>query len=65
MSTPSVEVLAELSSTTVPVTRGLIESLREDPDAQVLGQRLASEIAVAKTMEKMLLARRAVFNGYA
>lgn len=63
MSTPSVEVLAELSSTTVPVTRGLIESLREDPDAQVLGQRLASEIAVAKTMEKMLLARRAVLTG--
>ncbi|OOF81969.1 integrating conjugative element protein [Rodentibacter ratti] len=63
MNTPSVEVLAELSSTTVPVTRGLIESLREDPDAQVLGQRLASEIAVAKTMEKMLLARRSVLTG--
>lgn len=63
MNTPSVEVLAELSSTTVPVTRGLIESLREDPDAQVLGQRLASEIAVAKTMEKMLLARRAILTG--
>lgn len=63
MNTPSVEILAELSSTTVPITRGLIESLREDPDAQVLGQRLASEIAVAKTMEKMLLARRAVLTG--
>nr|WP_314402282.1 integrating conjugative element protein [uncultured Aggregatibacter sp.] len=63
MNTPSVEILTELSSTTVPITRGLIESLREDPDAQVLGQRLASEIAVAKTMEKMLLARRAVLTG--
>ena len=63
MRTPSVDILAELSSSTVPVTRGLIESLRDDPDAQVLGQRLASEIAVAKTMEKMLLARRAVLTG--
>lgn len=63
MKTPSVDILAELSSSTVPVTRGLIESLRDDPDAQVLGQRLASEIAVAKTMEKMLLARRAVLTG--
>ncbi|PJG82789.1 integrating conjugative element protein [Caviibacterium pharyngocola] len=62
-SIPTVEMLAELSSTTVPVTRGLIESMRDDPDVEVLAQRLAAEIAVSKTMEKILLARRAILAG--
>ncbi|MDH3000184.1 integrating conjugative element protein [Chelonobacter oris] len=60
---PSTQALAELSSATMPVTRGLIEALREDPDVDMLSQRLASEIAVSKTMEKMLLARRSVLAG--
>lgn len=63
MPTPTTEVLVELSSSTVPVTRGLLEALRDDPDVDVLSQRLSAEIAVAKTMEKMLLARRAVLTG--
>lgn len=63
MDTPSREMLAELSSNTIPVTRGLIEALREDPDVEVLSQRLSAEIATAKVMEKMLLARRAILAG--
>ncbi|QZP16401.1 integrating conjugative element protein [Avibacterium paragallinarum] len=63
MDTPSKEMLAELSSNTIPVTRGLIEALREDPDVEVLSQRLSAEIATAKVMEKMLLARRAILAG--
>lgn len=63
MDVPKPEILAELSSTTVPVTRGLIESLRDDPDVALLSQRLAAEIATSKVMEKMLLARRAVLAG--
>ncbi|MFZ7231129.1 integrating conjugative element protein, partial [Avibacterium avium] len=63
MDTPSKEILAELSSNTIPVTRGLIEALREDPDVEVLSQRLSAEIATAKVMEKMLLARRAILAG--
>ncbi len=54
------ELLAELSSSSVPVTRGLIESLRDDPDVELLSQRLSAEIATSKVMEKMLLARRAI-----
>lgn len=61
--TPTVEMLADLSSTMVPVTRGLIESMRDDPDVDVLAQRLAAEIAVSKTMEKILLARRSILAG--
>ncbi|ATW43763.1 integrating conjugative element protein [Glaesserella parasuis] len=63
MDVPKAELLADLSSTTVPVTRGLIESLRDDPDVEVLSQRLSAEIATSKIMEKMLLARRAVLAG--
>ncbi len=63
MPTPTSEALAELSSTTVPITRGLIEALRDDPDVEVLGQRIAGEIATSKVMEKMLLARRAILAG--
>ncbi|WP_228777444.1 integrating conjugative element protein [Lonepinella koalarum] len=61
--TPTVEMLAELSSNTIPVTRGLIDSMRDDPDVEILAQRLAAEIAVSKTMNKMLLARRAILAG--
>lgn len=63
MEVPTSELLAELSSTTVPVTRGLIESLRDDPDVELLSQRLSAEIATSKVMEKMLLARRAILAG--
>lgn len=63
MSTPTSEFLAELSSNTVPVTRGLIEALREDPDVEVLSQRLSGEIATSKVMEKMMLSRRAILAG--
>lgn len=63
MDTPSKQLLAELSSNTIPITRGLIETLREDPDVEVLSQRLSAEIATSKVMEKMLLARRAILAG--
>ncbi len=38
MDVPKSELLAELSSSSVPVTRGLIESLRDDPDVELLSQ---------------------------
>ncbi|MDY3124183.1 MAG: integrating conjugative element protein [[Actinobacillus] rossii] len=63
MNTPTSESLAELSSNTVPITRGLIEALREDPDVEVLSQRLSGEIATSKVMEKMMLSRRAILAG--
>ncbi|HDL5920757.1 TPA: integrating conjugative element protein [Mannheimia haemolytica] len=63
MDVPKSELLAELSSSSVPVTRGLIESLRDDPDVELLSQRLSAEIATSKVMEKMLLARQAILAG--
>ncbi|HDX1039605.1 TPA: integrating conjugative element protein [Pasteurella multocida] len=63
MDAPTSESLAELSSNTVPITRGLIEALREDPDVEVLSQRLSGEIATSKVMEKMMLSRRAILAG--
>ncbi|MDP8185343.1 integrating conjugative element protein [Phocoenobacter skyensis] len=61
--TPTTESLAKLSTATVPVTRGLIEALKNDPDVDVLSQKLAVEIATAKEMERLLLARRAILAG--
>lgn len=63
MDTPTSEVLAELSSPAVPITRGLIDALKDEPDVEVLSQRLSSEIAVSRVVGKLLLARRAILTG--
>lgn len=63
MDTPTPEVLAELSSPSVPITRGLLEALKDEPDVVMLSQRLSSEIAISKVVGKLLLARRAVLTG--
>lgn len=61
--TLNAQDLANLSSSTVVVTRGLIEALRDDPDAVVLATRLAQEIAISKVLEKALSARRLILAG--
>lgn len=60
---PTAEQLQAVSSPMVPITRGLIEALKEDPDAVVLSHRLASEIALSRVLDKALLARRAILAG--
>ncbi|OOF74040.1 integrating conjugative element protein [Rodentibacter caecimuris] len=55
--------LASISSTTMPITRSLVESLREDPDAVVLATRLSQEVAISRTIEKALVARRMILAG--
>ncbi|WP_245853349.1 integrating conjugative element protein [Pasteurella oralis] len=57
------EQLGSISSTTVSVTRGLIEALREDPDAPLLAARLSQEVAISRTLEKALVARRMLLAG--
>ncbi|HDX1003765.1 TPA: integrating conjugative element protein [Pasteurella multocida] len=59
----SAEKLNQLSTSTVAVTRGLIESLKEDPDASILGFRLAQELAISKELEKALVLRRVILTG--
>lgn len=62
-ASPSVEQLNELSTSTVGITRGLIESLKEDPDAPILGARLAQELAISQELEKALMLRRVILTG--
>ena len=59
----TAEHLNSLSSSSVSITRGLIESLRESPEATILGARLAQELAIAKELEKALILRRVLLVG--
>lgn len=59
----SAEQLQAISSTTIPITRGLIDAIKNDPDAVVLATRLSSEVGVSRTLEKALIARRMILAG--
>ncbi|MGY2284129.1 integrating conjugative element protein [Pseudomonas gingeri] len=59
----SLENLAEAGSHSMPITRGIITALRDEPDQELLAQRLASEIAVTSVLEKALLLQRALLAG--
>ncbi|MBY4674352.1 integrating conjugative element protein [Burkholderia multivorans] len=50
-------------SNSLPVTRGVIEALRDEPDQDVLGKRLASEVALSSVLEKALLLQRTLLTG--
>lgn len=49
----------------LPITRGVIEALRDEPDQDLLGQRLASEVALTSVLEKALLLQRTLLAGKA
>ncbi|GAA0846242.1 MULTISPECIES: integrating conjugative element protein [Burkholderiaceae] len=51
------------SSNSLPVTRGVIEALRDEPDQDMLGKRLASEVALSSVLEKALLLQRTLLTG--
>ncbi len=55
--------LAAAGSDSLPVTRGVIEALREEPDQDLLGKRLASEVALSSVLEKALLLQRTLLTG--
>ncbi|WP_422393965.1 integrating conjugative element protein [Pseudomonas batumici] len=55
--------LEAAGSNALPVTRGLIEALREEPDQDLLGKRLASEAALSSVLEKALLLQRTLLTG--
>ena len=46
------ENLREAGSTSLPITRGVIEALRDEPDQDLLARRLASEVALSSVLEK-------------
>jgi integrating conjugative element protein (TIGR03755 family) len=59
----TLQNLETAGSTSVPVTRGVIEALRDEPDQDVLGRRLASEAALSSVLEKALLLQRTLLTG--
>jgi integrating conjugative element protein (TIGR03755 family) len=59
----TIENLEAAGSNSLPVTRGVIEALRDEPDQDVLGKRLASEAALSSVLEKALLLQRTLLTG--
>jgi integrating conjugative element protein (TIGR03755 family) len=59
----SLQNLESAGSTSVPITRALIEALRDEPDQDMLGKRLASEAALSSVLEKALLLQRTLLTG--
>ncbi|MCY1518296.1 integrating conjugative element protein [compost metagenome] len=57
------ENLWAAGSASLPITRGVIEALRDEPDQDVLARRLASEVALASVLEKALLLQRTLLTG--
>lgn len=55
--------LREAGSASLPITRGVIEALRDEPDQDLLARRLASEVALASVLEKALLLQRTLLTG--
>ncbi|KAA8994691.1 MULTISPECIES: integrating conjugative element protein [Pectobacteriaceae] len=60
---PTHENLSKASGGKLLLTRGVIEALKDDPDAVVLVQRLSGEMALARVMEQALMARRTLLAG--
>ena len=54
-SNTTFENLREAGSTSLPITRGVIEALRDEPDQDLLARRLASEVALSSVLENCLL----------
>ena len=55
--------LIAAGSSSLPISRGVIEALREEPDLELMAKRLASEVALASVMEKALLLQRTMITG--
>lgn len=60
---PTVAHLEAAGSNSVPITRGVVEALRDEPDQDLLGKRLASEVALSSVLEKALLLQRTLLTG--
>lgn len=57
------ENLEKASSQSLPVTRGVVEALRDEPDQEMLAKRLASEVALSDTLGQALLLQRTMLTG--
>lgn len=59
----SVENLEAAGSNAMPITRGVIEALRDEQDQDLLAKRLASEVALSSVLEKALTLQRTLLAG--
>lgn len=59
----SLDNLQAAGSASLPITRGVIEALRDEPDQDILARRLTSEIALSSVLEKALLLQRTLLTG--
>lgn len=59
----TAEYLKEISSDMLPVTRGVIEALKDDPDQNILAARIASETALSSVLEKAFMLLRIMQAG--
>lgn len=59
----TIENLEAAGSSALPITRGVIEALRDEPDQNLLAKRLASEVALATVLERALLLQRLLLAG--
>ena len=59
----SFDNLQAAGSASLPITRGVIEALRDEPDQDILARRLASEAALSSVLEKALLLQRTLLTG--
>ncbi len=59
----SLDNLQAAGSASLPIPRGVIEALRDEPDQDILARRLASEIALSSVLEKALLLQRTLLTG--
>jgi integrating conjugative element protein (TIGR03755 family) len=59
----TVENLQAAGSNAMPITRGVIEALRDEPDQDLLAKRLASEVALSAVLERALLLQRMLLAG--
>ena len=64
-SAPSLTDLAKVSAPGIAITRQVVESIQTLPQTErhIVVERLATEIAVARTVEKAFLARRTLKSG--
>ena len=62
-SSTTIDNLEAAGSRSLPITRAVIEALRDEPDQDILGRRLASDIALSSILEKALLLQRTLLAG--
>lgn len=62
-TTPTLDNLRKAGTSSIPITRRLIEALRTENDQDVLTRRLASEVALSDVVERGLLLGRVLQAG--